>query len=442
MTPVHNIPTEVLQEIFLFAISDRIREPSRRAPILYSCYPTYTSSTSPYSISHVCKRWRDISINFPDLWTYLSIQNPKSLNLVCFIKEWINRSSRSSELPLHLALREFTAESSAGRALSRPYREVTKAVLSVFLESLHRCKTFVLDIEIPLDDLIDAGHIQTQYPTSLDCVSLGISKASSSASRLFLSNLLRASTLLSIWIFVPIQLQDISTSWDNLQHLTFHESVYAEYELPQLLSHCRRLESLEAHSSFIGITPEHKITLPHLQRMTLNWMNGITMFLMSLKVPALSGLVLSCHHPLDEFPIVEMLTKSNATLKSLEINGVIPGDFGVLSILTAACLTGLESLRLSDMPRPGHVAPGRSNAVVWAQVILLLITSNSTTWQYFPHLQHFSLLTQNTGGLEQAHFESVAQSRLFECDTEIIRKHSSLRVSSGLIDFSLTIPPK
>ncbi|KAF8625913.1 hypothetical protein AX17_006639 [Amanita inopinata Kibby_2008] len=58
-SPIFTLPTEVLQEIFLFAVESSFNQPPHHL---------VSSLSTAKVLSHICTRWRRIAFNYPPLW--------------------------------------------------------------------------------------------------------------------------------------------------------------------------------------------------------------------------------------------------------------------------------------------------------------------------------------------------------------------------------------
>ncbi|KIY66767.1 hypothetical protein CYLTODRAFT_491181, partial [Cylindrobasidium torrendii FP15055 ss-10] len=61
MLHIHDLPTEVLYEIFLFCVP---------GPIVFDCM----TCRGPWTLTFVCRRWREAAIGLPDLWSRLRLK--------------------------------------------------------------------------------------------------------------------------------------------------------------------------------------------------------------------------------------------------------------------------------------------------------------------------------------------------------------------------------
>ncbi|KAK0185741.1 hypothetical protein F5146DRAFT_190873 [Armillaria mellea] len=133
-TLIRSLPAELLGEIFLAQCAK---------------YPNLDSNAgvafrrSRLLLLGVCRRWRDVALSTPRIWTTLSIdcvryhligtKPPADLSV---LERWI---SSSGHLPLTIAFRF------SDRHIVDDYQI---AVLSTILSQLHRCKSFIGELGI------------------------------------------------------------------------------------------------------------------------------------------------------------------------------------------------------------------------------------------------------------------------------------------------------
>ncbi|KAL0569744.1 hypothetical protein V5O48_012220 [Marasmius crinis-equi] len=88
LAPIHKLPTEVLTRIFIENIHDTEE--------LYN--PQQPRRRLPFVLSTVCRRWRDISLSFPGLWSHLRVLDPDwdAANITEILDCYIARSQTCS----------------------------------------------------------------------------------------------------------------------------------------------------------------------------------------------------------------------------------------------------------------------------------------------------------------------------------------------------------
>lgn len=103
--PIHRIPDEILGEIFEFCVLERVQWDN-----------TFRYRLAPWLLTYICRRWRNVSLRTPGLWSYicidararpvygptLSVDNP-----VRMLEPLITRSKSA---PLHVQVRNAKLE--------------------------------------------------------------------------------------------------------------------------------------------------------------------------------------------------------------------------------------------------------------------------------------------------------------------------------------------
>lgn len=91
LSPIRQLPLEVLEEIFLHCVKDQE-------------FLTPTPQTPPLLLSSICKLWRGVAHSSPQLWSSISItlSGESCIPNLSLVKVWIERSG-SSPLSFHLS---------------------------------------------------------------------------------------------------------------------------------------------------------------------------------------------------------------------------------------------------------------------------------------------------------------------------------------------------
>ncbi len=158
---ITDFPSEILGEIFIRVVSTVI--PShftsdlQRTPAPFT--PDYHSPASPYSISHVCRQWRAITLQSCPLWTHLRIVSPTG-DVVHLASEWIKRAGA---LPLHLFFYDDNS--------SESHRYIQSAFM-LFVNSISQCKSFQMEILSPLHSVLLRDKLKQQTPALLESLSI------------------------------------------------------------------------------------------------------------------------------------------------------------------------------------------------------------------------------------------------------------------------------
>lgn len=111
--PIRRFPTDILQNIFIMARDSLAVRPDAYAPaFIQDSLPKRSFNTTPWNVSQVCQRWRDVSLSFPHLWSYFGIDLRKrtrglSENLLSLVALQFARA-RGRDLHFSLQCNEAT----------------------------------------------------------------------------------------------------------------------------------------------------------------------------------------------------------------------------------------------------------------------------------------------------------------------------------------------
>jgi len=261
MPHINDLPPEILGEIFVQVTTvdgKDIYFPSKinfALPAPYS--PHYRSVASPYSISHVSRRWRDIALDTAALWSRLCVVQPQTKGIVRLLEEWV---TRAGSLPLRLSLYEHSYHQPSA----------TVAVLVFFLNAIHRCTSFEMDVKTLAGRHPDYSRIGTREPTVLlQSVSVRIDDTPGSTPiyRPFIVTRLLSSPNLRFVQWHHNQLLPLPVAshfWSELRELRLETEVNL-VDLIYALSYCQNLERLAV---FRVDKLQRRCPLVTLQRLT------------------------------------------------------------------------------------------------------------------------------------------------------------------------------
>ena len=163
-SPVSRVPPELLTKIFLYAVSCLPHQglnATRTAPHT----PSYRSCAGPFSISHVCRTWRFLSLSIPALWTNLRVTNPRTTKFVHLLSSWIGRTRQR---PLNLSLHQYPCSSSPRT------EQATKSVWRLFLSVMDKWRSLDVNVSMELDKLM-AGVCRAKWVAPLNLETIKIS---------------------------------------------------------------------------------------------------------------------------------------------------------------------------------------------------------------------------------------------------------------------------
>ncbi|KAF8887854.1 hypothetical protein CPB84DRAFT_1749638 [Gymnopilus junonius] len=132
---IHQIPTEVLSMIFLFTTIPSDNASDDLDEVLMSATPVFSRKmkTSPFALSQVCRRWRDIVIDTKAMWRSVAVVNPNERHLYR-LQLWM---TRVRDHPLEVAL--FLDEDTV--VMPQSCRDMVDRVLQILGQNLHRWST-------------------------------------------------------------------------------------------------------------------------------------------------------------------------------------------------------------------------------------------------------------------------------------------------------------
>ena len=335
---LNDLPVDLLEEIFLHFVSRSQDHPS--SPPSKS---NFRSPESPLFLSKICKQWREISLRFGRLWTHLHVVNPKEVTIVEHLEEWMNRTG---SIPLCLSLREGTAQ----------YNHApSAAVLWLFLNSLHRCRAFEMDVKTGLE-YFGLERLEQASFTSLETVRVKCNDYRGNNSAILANLLLNTSSLRTIKWSGPMRpLDAVSPSWGNLrqleiENLTLHDGIFDAF------SHCQNLEYLKIQVSFSNNDDSKSVILPRLTQLSILLNSPHAATINQLFLPLLEELELVLTHvPLVWDPVLGLIRRSGMTLRKFVILTALHTNFlrmNHVEFVDILKMSEFQELRVLRVERP------------------------------------------------------------------------------------------
>ena len=349
MAQIHNLPLEILEQVFSHVTthsrSRHLCSSLTRSEIPVAHTPNYLSPASPYSISHVCRWWRKLALDRSSLWTDLCIVEPRNEGVVYLLNEWVKRAR---DHPLHLSLYSKNSAPSS----------VTTTVLKSFLDVVHQCISFEMEIETP-SIYWDRFLQYTQQPTDLlQSVNVQINKASTATAAIVLSERLLVNSHNLRYLYWTDAGMGFSLSnrqsWIHLQELNITTVINSNFDLTNALSMCQSLERLTIRDTRISSRNLLPITLPRLVYLSVSSDRGHHKLINSLTVPSIAELEISGDkdHVLWA-SITGMLERSRVLLRVLSLRDEnnpwalwSPDEGLVLEQLSMSCFAALKVLEV------------------------------------------------------------------------------------------------
>ena len=352
MPHINDFPPEILGEIFVQVTipeSQDISFPSKinfASPAPYS--PNYRSVASPYSISHVSRRWRDIALTTASLWSRLCVVQPQSELIVRLLEEWMTRAGC---VPMRLSLFEHSY---------KPSSSVTVAVLVLFLNSIHRCREFEMEVKTLAGRQPDYSRIDIRECTDLlQSVSVRDETPDSTATyRPFIMTRLLSSPNLRFVQWHHHQLLPLSVAahfWSELRELRFETTEVDLVDLGYALSYCQGLERLAVFSIHILHSRLAPVSLPRLTHLSAS--SEVMAFFDYLTVPSLTDLEILGGELEGAWSFVlRMLWKSKAVPRVLKLHCVSTHwpvkEEELLRALAMPCFAALQVLEVEHLVGP------------------------------------------------------------------------------------------
>ena len=419
-TPLHRCTsTEILEELFLHSVNvSQSQEHFRVTPPPTRCR---RSPASPCVISKICKRWRDIALNFAPLWTHLHVVDPQHVSIVQDLQVWMHRART---LPLCFSLREYQSYDTTASA----------AVATLFLESLHRCQSFEMFVWTDLKYFF-LQNIERVPSTSLESVNVCIRYNKQGKNARFLTNLLLNTPSLHI----------IQWSCGFVGPIIPHSSVRNLPKFLDALSHCQNLERLRIHQPSYNRWPSTFVTLPRVTH--LSFLVGIasSAILDQLVLPSLVDLELGLLYRLSWAAILNLIQRSDAMLRRLRIiSGNIPRfrRLDQVEFIRILKMPYFQELRILEVEEPmvaGHDVVNFLTFPTGSKTAAAGSDPTDGTSSYLEHLERIRLVFQGTRGVKvSSALRKLIKSRLgILYDPKSAKEHIEITTH---ICFSLSIP--
>ncbi len=426
MPQINNLPLEILEEIFAHVTthsrSRHLCSSQTRSEIPVAHTPNYLSPASPYSISHVCSWWRKVALDRSSLWTDLCVVQPQKEGVVFLLKEWVKRARN---YPLHLSLYDKNSEPSSA----------TATVLESFLDVVHRCIAFEMEIETLCFDWDYSRHY-TQQLTLLQFVNVQINKVSGAAAAFALSERLLVDSHNLRYLYwtdagVGFSLRNIRQSWIHLQELDLTTVIDSNFDLTNALSVCQSLERLTLRDTRLTSRNLLPITLPRLVYLSVSSYRGHHKLINSLTVPSIAELEISGDkdHVLWT-SITGALERSRVLLRMLSLRDEnnfwerwSPDEGLILTQLSMSCFAALKVLEVD------YLSGERT-------IEFLTLSPNAG---HLPHLERLVLILKRLDIQDKSLLLSaLVNSRLGTHYPKDV--HNYLKFSSKTVQLRLDIP--
>ncbi|KAJ6526462.1 hypothetical protein B0H19DRAFT_1197470 [Mycena capillaripes] len=377
ISPIHRIPAEILAEIFVFCVQNS----RHRYDAEDGCwYPNYSYSVddppeSPTALTHVCAFWRDVAVNTPRLWDFLTVYFPKTTpnGVESYTTSIVEALVRRSH-PHPIAVVIGSADFNYGNGVPLDFLS-TLASLPDFGD---RVSTLSLQIAIPYFQYLLA-KVPTPTFSRLEAVTLRLTVIR--GWKLTLNDILEFFRLSPRLHSIGVDYRDLTAEiltpnfpWSNLTdlHLT---SPLNYVEMRVILACCTSLRRCSFDGMITSFAPLRgdptMHTLPALEtlRLRTTTVGPSFVFFEVFMLPNLRHLDANLYGWTAE-PLLSLQERSRFALTSLLLEHVEMDAEDFLRFLAAA--PTLERLQLHDFPSEEVIAALRYHPGQTSMATLLL----------------------------------------------------------------------
>lgn len=349
--PLQALPVELAQEIFFCTVT-----PKPYDPLLSPKEPKRRFQSSALTISAVSRRWRNVALSTPELWSHIFVQNP-SERCIDLLNLYLTRAG--TIVPLQIMFKESTKwcyNWKTGKPLSQQEWEaeqkVSRKILDLLVVRMHRWRS--IDFELDQTPVFRPGFSLPRNPfPQLKKAALRLTPDSPPANAKLWSMIHHSQNLEQVtWLQKCTDVPPIqpSTLFQQLTHVTL--PLMPVDESLALISYCTRIQHLT-----LSIDPpsaplnKHKpILIPNLSSLQIDCAPGANadMLLAKLITPKLQSLKLDTEIS-DPACLTSFIQRSSCTLRQLIVKSwIAPGDqLAELLRLASPHLTALEKLDIS-----------------------------------------------------------------------------------------------
>jgi len=334
--PIHRIPTELLGEIFMH----HLRARSLYVPYRRSRLTSMSSISSPVTISHVCARWRGVSLSMATLWSSIQVRRP-DVYMIPIIRLWLQRAG---DCPLSVCIMQSDDVGHLEHA-------ATENVLSLLTERVHLWKSIDFQFSVgPYRSLLDLSEGAAEM---LESAQLDLRYWDhASADKLW--RVLHASPALrhADWFGFDESELPSHAPWSQLTHITISRLI-TEGEVMELVKTCSAVIILDLPFLDRSPTPVEStcVTLPSLH--TLKFATSASEYDTMFKQLILPGLAYldvkhACgHSPAGTLPFIDgLLERSSCRLERFALCDWKMNEDQLLSILGLPAFQSLSELEL------------------------------------------------------------------------------------------------
>ncbi|KAJ7024269.1 hypothetical protein C8F04DRAFT_1270458 [Mycena alexandri] len=310
--PLPSLPAEILGEIFIDCLEEEMVSPD--------------TQSAPLLLCNVCRRWRDVALSTPSLWSSLAIHFPSHRRRRNLYRNWL---SRAQNTPLSLCLDDSYIHSPD---------HSTNVMIPTLLESSSQWRNLKLTLGhgLHLIGLLFRGDSREFSPKipSLEKLTLSIENLPDNVSLSFRD--IPKLRHFALDLYRP----EIQVPWHQLT--TFRCGDITVYDYLEILQNsCNLVDcSFRAyHRLFSGDRPpDSHVDHPRLENLAVDFEDRRTLVLLDcLETPALKSLTLQL--PTESLFVATMLSFISRSFIHLQTLA-IAGDDGTI----VECLKAMPSL--------------------------------------------------------------------------------------------------
>ncbi|KAL0059622.1 hypothetical protein AAF712_013634 [Marasmius tenuissimus] len=385
ITITHRLPVEVWMTIFDLCMS--------QSHLSVSKLKWNKVVAMPYTLSHVCSRWRNIVISFPTLWSSIDI-NLYALDrdIIPILDNYLTYSAYGRGLDAVIRFRASLEQGNTSTSTNMNdgwtvHASKAFSLLMLRLSSFHTLSLFgfspqhflrVNEIKPLALPRLRSLVLGLALPTEPNCLWSALQRAHNLTGLTFGTELrLRSAGTIEILSHSQVRMLDIRNIW----------SFEAQYEdILTLLPTLRSLETLKlggVHNLHDRVVELPKAATSYtLKSLSLTFRDSesVSALLQSLELPSLESISLSCNTSVNSSSIFISTLRRFSTLESLSLNFDID-EYGVTALNNLISflpeLFSLDSCAPTATPDPHGSRLSTHPSIVEQTVSLLEVKSQS-----------------------------------------------------------------
>ncbi|KIM81163.1 hypothetical protein PILCRDRAFT_821601 [Piloderma croceum F 1598] len=330
LAPVRQCPDEILSEIFIHCNS--ISEEKDRI------YTGMKKRRMPWLVSDICRRWREVALRTPALWSDIQLVHSESRNsaqrVAEMARDWLRRTDISRPI-------SFSIHSHSGASLP----DFTNFILPVILPASNRWQHLRLDLS--------ADKIHRLSPIKGALSSLKSLRANSDSMSLLTNEwdiFEIAPKLFHVYIKCQRGSGGFALPWTQLTDVSFNSGLSLD-ECLTIINDCPNLVSCEFDSAARGVAAtsrfcQNLIHHAHLRNLKLSTYVNPRAFFNCLSTPELHTIhIIDLSNCVFYNAITDFLLRSSCTIVTFKWYTLVSSTKGVIRVFRA--MPDLEELSVN-----------------------------------------------------------------------------------------------